>query len=145
MLKRSGLVFVRVTVVLVVAIAATAGGTWAASHGVPATGLANTPAVTPRAATPLMVPDVRHLPFVFAKEALEDAGFAWRVKGKVHGYPANTVVSQTPSPGAKMIDNGAPLVVLSLERTKGYPQAGQPQDVSPYAASKARPAGLAKG
>lgn len=145
MLRRSGLVFVYVAAALVVAIAATAGGTWAAAHGVPSTSVANGPAVKPRAATPLMVPDVRHLPFVFAKEALEDAGFAWRVKGKVHGYPANTVVAQTPSPGAKMVDNGAPLVVLSLQRTKGYPQAGQPQDVSPYAASKDHPAGLAKG
>ena len=145
MLRSSGLVFVRVTLVLVVAIAATAGGTWAASHGVPATGLASAPTVKPRAATPLMVPDVRNLPFVFAKESLEDAGFAWRVKGKVQGYPANTVVAQTPSPGAKMTDTGAPLVVLRLTRTKGYPQVGQPQNVSPYSASKDRPFGLTKG
>jgi len=132
--------------VVVVVAAATAGGTWAASHGVPVTGATpKVPVVKPHQQAVLMVPDVRNLAFVFAKGQLEDAGFAWRVVGKVQGFPANTVVAQTPSPGAKMLDNGAPVVVLTLEKTKGYPQTGEPQDSSPYAASKDRPAGLAKG
>ncbi len=134
----------RLLAVVVVAAVTTAGVTWAASHGVPATGAAPQ-ASKPKAAAPLMVPDVRNLAFVFAKETLEDAGFAWRVAGKVHGYSANTVVSETPSPGAKLVDRGAPVVVLTLKRVKGYPQAGEPQDVSPYGASKDVPAGLAKG
>ena len=131
--------------VVVVAAVATAGGTWAASHGVPKTAAPPKVVATPQAPAVLMVPDVRNLAFVFAKGALEDAGFAWRVVGKVHGYPANTVVSQSPSPGARMLDDGAPLVVLTLKRTKGYAQGGEPQDSSPYAATKDRPAGLAKG
>jgi beta-lactam-binding protein with PASTA domain len=143
-LNRFVVYLTRLLAVVVVAAVTTAGVTWAASHGVPATG-ATPPAVKPRAAAPLMVPDVRNLAFVFAKETLEDAGFAWRVAGKVHGFPANTVVVETPSPGVKLVDHGAPVVVLRLKRAKGYPQVGEPQDVSPYAASKAVPAGLAKG
>jgi PASTA domain len=139
-LNRLVVYLTRVAAVVVVAAATTAGVTWAASQGVPDTGAAP-PAATPRPAAPLLVPDVRNLAFVFAKEALEDAGFAWRVRGGVEGYPANTVVSQTPSPGAKLLDNGAPLVVLRLKRAKGYAQTGEPQDVSPYFASRDRPAG----
>lgn len=145
MLKRFALYLVRFAAVVVAAGAATAGGTWAASHGVPTTGAVPTVAPRPHAPAALMVPDVRNLAFVFAKGALEDAGFAWRVVGKVQGFPANTVVAQSPSPGAKMLDNGAPLVVLRLQVAKGYRQSGEAQNSSPYAASKARPAGLAKG
>ena len=50
---------------------------------------------------PIAVPDVEDQAFVFAKGALEDAGFAWRVVGSVHGYAANTVVSQSPAAGTR--------------------------------------------
>jgi len=87
------------------------------------------------------VPDVRRESFVFAKGQLQDAGFAWRVTGRVHGYPANMVVSQTPAPGTKLIDTGAPLITLTLEQNKQYGPQGEPQDTSPYAATANKLAG----
>jgi PASTA domain len=80
----------------------------------------------------ILVPDVRRESFVFAKGQLQDAGFAWRVTGRVQGYPANTVVSQSPSPGTKLVDTGAPLITLTLEQNKQYAPQGEPQDTSPY-------------
>jgi beta-lactam-binding protein with PASTA domain len=98
--------------------------------------LAVTPSATgTRAQTTVLtvvVPDVRHESYVFAKSELQDAGFAWKVTGKVQGYPANTVVSQSPAPGTKLIDTGAPLVTLTLEQNKQYAPQGGPQDSSPY-------------
>src|SRR5688572_1402737 len=74
---------------------------------------------TPRAGKPaaarpdvLVVPDVRGKAFVFAKGILQDAGFAWRVQGAVQGYAANSVVFQSPAPRARVIDNGAPTIVV---------------------------------
>ncbi|MHB8470074.1 MAG: PASTA domain-containing protein [Gaiellaceae bacterium] len=89
------------------------------------------------AATPatLVVPDVRNEAFVFAKGQLEDAGFAWRVAGAVHGYAANTVVAQSPAPGTRLVDTGAPPIVVRLSRNAHYAQAGEPEDSSPYAAT----------
>jgi beta-lactam-binding protein with PASTA domain len=80
----------------------------------------------------VVVPDVRRESFVFAKGQLQDGGFAWRVTGRVQGYPANTVVSQSPAPGTKLVDTGAPLITLVLEQNKQYAPQGQPQDTSPY-------------
>lgn len=133
----------RLALVVVVAAAATAGATWAASRGVPASGTTPKAVAAPKAPAPLVVPDVRRLAFVFAKEMLEDAGLAWRVRGSVHGYPANTVVTETPAPGVRVLDNGAPVVTLTLARTKGYPQTGEPEDRSPYGGSRAVLASLA--
>jgi len=89
----------------------------------------------------VVVPDVRRESFVFAKSQLQDAGFAWRVTGKVQGYPANTVVSQSPAPGTKLIDTGAPLVTLTLEQNKVYTPQGEPQDTSPYESTANKLAG----
>jgi len=130
-LNRTALTAVRIGALALAGIAATAGVSWAASHGVPTTG--TTPTVTRVAPpAPLVVPDVRKLAFVFAKGELEDAGFAWTVAGSVHGYAANTVVSQTPAPGTKVVDTGAPLVTVTLRRAAGYPQTGEAADSSPY-------------
>ena len=85
----------------------------------------------------LVVPDVRHQVFVFASGTLEDGGFGWHVRGSVQGYPANVVVSQSPKPGTRVIDTGAPTITLHLERGKGA-ELGQPQDRSPYGASHIR-------
>lgn len=85
---------------------------------------------------PLVVPDVRGQPYVFAKGILEDAGFAWRIKGKAKGYPANVVVSQKPSPGTLLSDTGAPTLVLRLQRNTDYEQNGLPKDSSPYPGTK---------
>jgi hypothetical protein len=79
----------------------------------------------------VVVPDVTGQAFVFAKGTLEDAGFAWQVKGRVHGYSANTVATQSPAAGTKLVDTGAPVVNVTLTRGK-YPETGEPEDVSPY-------------
>ena len=117
--------------------AATAGVAWAASQGLPQAQQAPA-AAKPAVPQPLVVPDVRREAFVFAKSTLQEAGFAWRVKGRVHGFPANTVVSQSPAPGTRLVDTGSPPVTLTLKRTRGYPQAGEPADTSPYVATKIR-------
>src|SRR3954452_642423 len=80
----------------------------------------------------LTVPDVRRKAYVFAKGILQDAGFAWRVQGSVKGYAANTVTVQNPAPGTKVIDNGAPVVVISLSRNSAYGESGLPENTAPY-------------
>jgi len=55
----------------------------------------------------------------------------------VHGFPANVVVSQSPKPGTRVVDTGAPTVTLRLARGTA-PELGQPQDRSPYGASVIR-------
>jgi hypothetical protein len=80
----------------------------------------------------LVVPDVRRQAYVFAKGILQDAGFAWRVDGSVKGYAANTVVVQTPAPGTRVVDNGAPTVLVRLERSPEYPERGLPENASSF-------------
>ncbi len=95
--------------------------------------LAATPASAAQAAAApaLIVPDVTGQAFVFAKGSIEDAGFAWRVTGAVHGYATNTVASQIPVAGTKLKDTGAPTLTLTLTRSS-YGENGEPEDVSPY-------------
>jgi PASTA domain len=125
--------------VVIVAIVALGGGglTFAATQSLapsaPAT--PTTPLVQKNAV--LVVPDVTNQAFVFAKGALQDAGFSWRVKGGVRGYPANKVVSQSIPSGTRVLDNGAPLVTLTLSRNAKYPQEGAPEDISPYRSTNA--------
>ena len=85
----------------------------------------------------MQVPDVRGQLFVFASGMLEDGGFGWKVRGSVKGYPGNVVVSQSPKPGARVLNTGAPTVTLRLVRGKSA-EVGQPQDRSPYGASLIR-------
>jgi len=80
----------------------------------------------------LTVPDVRKKAYVFAKGILQDAGFAWRVEGSVKGYAANSVTVQRPAPGTKVIDNGAPVVVVTLSRNTTYGESGLPENSAPY-------------
>jgi hypothetical protein len=87
----------------------------------------------------LTVPDVRNQMFVFASGMLEDGGFGWKVRGAVQGYPANIVITQSPKPGTHVIDNGSPTITLRLSRHGA--ELGQPQDRSPYGASKIRRVG----
>jgi hypothetical protein len=127
----------RLAVLVFVALLASAGLTLAA------TSTLSTSPTTPPVATselpPLVVPDVRHQAYVFAKGTLEQGGFAWRVQGAVHGYSANLVAAQTPAPGSKLIAAlGAPTIVLRLERNAGYAQEGAPEDTSPYKGVPAR-------
>ena len=128
--------------IVLLGLAGTATLTYAAGRQLgSAPGTATVAAPTP----PIAVPDVEGQAFVFAKGALEDAGFAWRVVGSVHGYAANTVVSQSPAAGTRVIDTGAPLVTVTLKRNGSYGQIGEAQDVAPYAATALRPAALASG
>ena len=96
--------------------------------------------VTVRAAKPkvLVVPDVRHQVFVFAKGTLEDRGFGWQVQGAVHGFAANLVVSQSPKPGLRVVDTGTPKITLELVHPGGAKENGTPEDSSPYGASLIR-------
>ena len=131
----------RLAVLVVVALLATAGLTFAASSTLTAS-----PTTSPETTSelpPLVVPDVRHQAYVFAKGMLEQGGFAWRVEGAVHGYSANLVASQTPAPGSKLVANGAPTIVLRLQQNAGYAQQGTPEDKSPYAGVAARKFGVA--
>jgi hypothetical protein len=93
----------------------------------------------------LIVPDVRRQAYVFAKGMLVDAGFAWRVKGSVRGFAANVVEEQEPGPGNRVLDNGAPTIVLTLSRNDKYPQKGKPQDEAPYPGTRVLPANSAIG
>jgi len=125
----------RVALVAVVLGLGTATLTLAANSTAPAT----TPAVVaPAAPRELVVPDVRRQAYVFAKGSLEQDGFAWRVVGDVPGYAANTVVAQTPAPGARVIADGNPIVVLRLERNGAYSQEGVPDNAAPYPGKPAR-------
>jgi hypothetical protein len=131
----------RIAALVLLALAATAGMTYAAGSQI-----GSAPAV-PTVATaltpPLVVPDVRNQAFVFAKGTLEDSGFAWSVAGSVHGYAANVVVSQSPAAGTRVVDSGSPLVTLTLRRNSSYAQAGEAADTSPYQATAPQPADLA--
>jgi hypothetical protein len=128
----------RLAAIVLLGLALTATLTYAAGRNPAAT---PTPkAAAAKKAAPLVVPDLRNQAFVFAKGALEDAGFAWHVSGAVHGYASNTVVGQSPAPGSKVVDTGAPLITLTLRRTSGYAETGEAQDTSPYAATAVRSA-----
>jgi hypothetical protein len=131
----------RIAVLVLGALALTAGLTFAASQT--AAPPASTTAATTTTQQTLTVPDLRNQAFVFAKGQLQDGGFAWKVVGSVQGYAANTVVSQSPPPGTKLIDTGSPLVTVTLARNGKYPQTGAPMDSSPYAGTPLRLADVA--
>lgn len=80
----------------------------------------------------LVMPDVRGKAYVFAKGILQDAGFAWSVEGSVKGYAANPVQVQNPAPGTRVIDNGAPVVNLTLTKNSAYGERGLPENEAPY-------------
>jgi hypothetical protein len=131
----------RIAVLVLVALGATAGLTFAAGSQVPSAPAVPTVAATPP--PPLIVPDVRNQAFVFAKGTLGDSGFAWRVAGSVRGYAANVVASQTPAAGTRIVDTGAPLITLTLKRNSSYPQSGEAADTSPYPGTVVQAADLA--
>jgi beta-lactam-binding protein with PASTA domain len=110
-----------------------AAASWTLAAGGPQSSQPAAPAVEePTRPDVLVVPDVRRQAYVFAKGILQDAGFAWRVEGPVAGYAANTVLSQSPAPGVRVVDNGAPTVVLRLERSSEYEERGVPENRSSY-------------
>lgn len=120
----------RLLALTVVWLLATAALTYAAAQKITTAPAAPTTAATTTAAAPqvIVVPDVRRQAYVFAKGTLGDNGFGWRVEGAVKGFPSNLVVAQTPAPGTRVVDTGAPLVVLHLSQAGA--QSGLPEDVS---------------
>jgi PASTA domain len=122
---------------------ATAALTYAAGRhaATPAPATTTTAAAAPTAPATLVVPDVRRQAFVFAKGTLADSGFSWRVEGAVRGFAANTVATQSPAAGTKVVDTGSPLVVVHLERTGK--ESGIPEDVSAVPGTRVKLAELA--
>jgi hypothetical protein len=114
-----------------------AAASWTLAAGGPQTSQPAPPAAAePTRPDVLVVPDVRRQAYVFSKGILQDAGFSWRVEGSVRGYAANTVVSQAPAPGVRVVDNGAPTVVLRLKRSGEYDERGVPENESSYKGTK---------
>jgi hypothetical protein len=130
---RLGALLPRAVVLVFVWVLATAAFTFAADQKI--IGPSPTASSAPAQAPKLLVPSVTGQVFVFAKGILEDAGFAWRVAGPVQGYSGNRVLAQTPAAGTRLVDTGAPTIVLRL--VKGpYPQQGQPEDTSSYSGTR---------
>lgn len=127
----------RVAAIVVLAVPATASITFAASKKLEASKKKAQPPAAMPTRPALVVPDVRGQAYVFAKGILEDGGFAWRVATK-NGYAANTVVLQSPAPGTRLVDTGAPLVTLQLQKSRHYAQKGTPENESPFAGTPLR-------
>jgi hypothetical protein len=132
MASRLPAVLPRFLAIVVVCVLASAAVTFAAGNGTTPPAAAPAPAA-PAEPAALVVPDVRDQAYVFAKGTLEDAGFAWKLEGGAPGYAANVVVRQSPSPGTRVVDTGAPLITLQLAANPGYESEGQPENASPYA------------
>jgi hypothetical protein len=107
--------------------------------------IGSTPKPNPASAQPpeLTVPSVTGQAFVFAKGMLEDSGFAWRVVGSVHGYAGNQVIAQSPAAGTRVVDTGAPTIVLNLVRGK-YAENGVPEDTPSYTGTAIKLAGVSE-
>ena len=131
----------RAVIVAVVWILGTAAFTFAADSTIVGPSPSAEP-TQPAQPQELVVPSVVGQAYVFSKGILEDAGFAWQVKGSVRGYSSNRVLTQSPAPGTRVVDTGAPTVTLRLVRG-AYEQLGTPQDSAPYAGTAIRLAGLA--
>jgi hypothetical protein len=131
MAARFSLFVPRILALAVVALLATATITFAAGNQLASTPPQAAPA-QPSAPKVLVVPDVRNQVYVFAKGTLEESGFAWKVVGSVRGYSANRVSAQSPAPGTRVLDTGAPTISLSLTVNRGYAQKGAPENASPF-------------
>ena len=140
-----GVRLLRVVFLTVLAVLAFAGLTYAAEQtaATPAPQVtATTATITPQI---LVVPDVQGQAFVFAKGMVQDAGFAWHVTGSVGGYAVDTVATQRPAPGTRVVDTGAPILTLTLTRDKHYKEHGQPENDSPYDGTAIRLAPVSSG
>jgi PASTA domain len=138
---RLGALLPRAVVIALAWVLGTAAFTFAADK-TQMIGSAPKPAPAAAEAPELTVPTVTGQAFVFAKGMLEDSGFGWRVVGSVHGYAGNQVIAQTPAAGTRVVDTGAPTVVLNLVRGK-YAEKGVPQDTPSYTGTALRLADVA--
>jgi hypothetical protein len=124
---------------------ATAGLTSAASNQpVKSAAGASTSAAASASPATLVVPRVRGQAYVFAKGILTDSGFAWKVTGGVNGFAANLVAGQSPAPGTRLVDTGAPTITLRLERNAKYAEDGIPENFSPFPGTRVLRPGAAK-
>ena len=140
-----GVRLLRVVFVTVLAVLAFAGLTYAAQQtaATPAPQVAATTAtIAPQI---LVVPDVHGQAFVFAKGMIQDAGFAWHVTGSVGGYAVDTVATQRPEAGTRVVDTGAPILTVTLTRNAHYKEHGQPENDSPYDGTAVRLAPVSSG
>ena len=135
MAARLSMLFPRLVALTLIWLLATSTVTFAAGGRAPRKAVP-VPAPAPKAAPVLIVPDVRRQAYVFAKGILEDGGFAWRVTGGVQGYAANTVASQEPAPGTRVLDNGSPRITLRLARNSDYTERGLPENSSSHRGTK---------
>jgi hypothetical protein len=131
----------RAVVVALVWVLATAAFTFAADTTIIGPSSATSTSV-PAKAPELVVPSVTGQAYVFAKGILEDAGFAWHLTGPVYGYASNRVMAQTPAAGTRVVDTGAPMIVLRLVRG-AYAEKGRPVGTSSYPGTKIKLANLA--
>jgi hypothetical protein len=131
----------RAVVLALIWVLATAAFTFAADTTIIGPSSASSPSA-PAKAPELVVPSVTGQAYVFAKGILEDAGFAWHLRGPVRGYAANRVMAQTPAAGTRVVDTGAPTIVLHLVRGP-YAESGTPAETSSYPGTKIRLASLA--
>jgi PASTA domain-containing protein len=142
MARRLASLLPRFVALPLIALFGTATLTFAADRQL--TAPASPPQPTASAVTQVVVvPDVSRQAFVFAKGTLEDAGFAWKVVGPVQGYAANTVASQSPAAGTRVVDTGAPVIQLRLRANKSYGQKGSPENAAPWAGTSVKVAGAA--
>jgi hypothetical protein len=131
----------RAVVVALVWVLATAAFTFAADTTIIGPSSA-TSTSTPAQAPELVVPSVTGQAYVFAKGILEDGGFAWHVTGGVRGYASNRVMAQSPAAGTRVVDTGAPMIVLRLVRG-AYAEKGIPVGASSYPGTRIKLANLA--
>jgi hypothetical protein len=142
-MARFGSFVPRLVALTVVWLLATAALTFAAAQRIGTAPLTTTTTQASASSQPrvLVVPDVRRQAFVFAKGTLGDAGFAFRVEGPVQGYASNSVATQAPAPGTRVLDTGAPTIVLHLSRSGT--ESGNPEDISAIPGTAVRLADLA--
>jgi hypothetical protein len=131
----------RAVVVALIWVLATAAFTFAADTTIIGPSSANSTSA-PAKAPELVVPSVTGQAYVFAKGILEDGGFAWHLTGSVRGFSSNRVMTQTPAAGTRVVDTGAPTIVLRLVRGP-YAEKGSPVATSSYRGTKIRLANLA--
>ena len=133
----------RAVIVALVWILGTAAFTLAADNTIVGPSTPNPSAGAAAAQTELVVPSVSGQAYVFAKGILEDSGFAWRVVGSVRGYSSNRVITQSPAAGTRVVDTGAPTVIVRLVRGPYDAARAVPSTSRPTAAPRsASPASL---
>lgn len=123
----------RVVAFIVLCALATVGLTIALTRGDSSESKRRTRTLAPPTKT---VPGVIGQPYVFAESSLQQEGFGWKVAGPVAGWAGVIVSSQSPLPGTRVVDTGAPLITLRLTKPKNYITQGTPENSSPYKGTK---------